>query len=287
MKLRKFSAIATFACLLLCATTLLSQGTAQDQLRQGAEAYNNGNYAEATEHFQKAVDLDPNSLLARLHLANALSQESMASPPSPDAEKLAEQGLRVYRDILSRDPQNKLALWDAAILATATGRALEAKQWCLKLSQADPQNKEAYYMVGVLDWVLDRPQDVAARSRAGMQPDQPGPITDAKVRQDLQQSQLTVIDEGLGMLAKAIEIDPNYYNAIAYSNMLYRAKADMAENDEAGKALLAKADQLVQKAMQLRNQQGSEKPVPSKLDPALPPPPLPPVPPPPPPPPPE
>src|SRR5580700_3341429 len=48
---------------------------ARDQLNKGVQAYKNTKYEAAIGYFQKAVDLDPSLINARLYLATAYAQQ--------------------------------------------------------------------------------------------------------------------------------------------------------------------------------------------------------------------
>ena len=47
---------------------------ARDQLNKGVGAFRNTQYQQAIDHFQKAIELDPSLLYARLYLATAYFQ---------------------------------------------------------------------------------------------------------------------------------------------------------------------------------------------------------------------
>jgi hypothetical protein len=61
-------------------------------------------------------------------------------------------------------------------------------------------------------------------------------------------------------LNRAVEINPNYDDAMQYLNLNYRRKADLeCPNDAARKEDLAQADQWVQKAIGARKHNEAEK----------------------------
>ena len=64
------------------------------------------------------------------------------------------------------------------------------------------------------------------------------------------------IDEGLQALEQAMEIDPEYDDAMAYVNLLYRERADFADTVEVHDDYLAQADQWVQAALRHAQAQG-------------------------------
>ena len=84
----------------------------------------------------------------------------------------------------------------------------------------------------------------------------------AAVRPEYASKYGTLIDEGITDLQKAISIKPDYDDAMAYLNLLYRRKADMVESKEEREALLKQADDLVDKVKEIK-QKRSEQPQPS------------------------
>ena len=58
-----------------------------------------------------------------------------------------------------------------------------------------------------------------------------------------------VIDAGLKNLDKALEIDPNYVDAMAYENLLYRERGDLEEDKAAYQQDVKTADGWMQKAL--------------------------------------
>jgi hypothetical protein len=85
-----------------------------------------------------------------------------------------------------------------------------------------------------------------------MKPDDPGPLKDKKVREALAVKNLPYVEEGLASLEKARGIDPEYDDAMAYTNLLYREKADLEATVNECKQDLATADAWVEKAMAIK-----------------------------------
>ena len=63
----------------------------------------------------------------------------------------------------------------------------EAKEWYLKLIAADPQNKEGFYSLAVIDWVKWYAAWMKSRADLGMKPEEPGPLKDKKVKAELKE----------------------------------------------------------------------------------------------------
>ena len=96
----------------------------------------------------------------------------------------------------------------------------EAKKWYTKLAEVEPNNKEAYYSLGVITWAKWYPELMSARAKLGMKPEDPGPIKDKKVREELKAKWGPTVEEGINNLKHALQIDPEYDDAMAYINLL-------------------------------------------------------------------
>ena len=82
-----------------------------------------------------------------------------------------------------------------------------------------------------------------------MKPEDPGPIKDNKVRQELRAKWGPIVEDGITQLKHALEIDPEYDDAMAYVNLLTRERADLADSVDIYKKDVQEADNWVQKAM--------------------------------------
>ena len=70
-----------------------------------------------------------------------------------------------------------------------------------------------------------------------------------------------VIDDGIKNLQKALDIDPESDDAMAYMNLLIRERADLADDKDAYKKQIDEADSWLQKALDTKKikQERSEK----------------------------
>ena len=94
-----------------------------------------------------------------------------------------------------------------------------------------------------------------------MKPEDPGPLRDAQARQDLKAAYGAMIDEGLRNLEKAISLDPEYDDAMAYMNLLVRERADMDETQAEYQNDIKIADDWVQKSQHQETQGGAASPL--------------------------
>jgi tetratricopeptide (TPR) repeat protein len=76
----------------------------------------------------------------------------------------------------------------------------EAEAWYEKLVAVDPNNADAYYSLGFIAWSKLYPIYGRARVDLGMKQDDPGPIKDKTVREQLRAKWLPTINAGLKAL---------------------------------------------------------------------------------------
>ena len=86
--------------------------------------------------------------------------------------------------------------------------------------------------MGFIAWSKWYPVYGTARAKLGMKQEDPGPIKDKKVKEELKAKYGPVIDGGLQALDKALQINPDYDDAMAYENLLVRERADLADSKE-------------------------------------------------------
>jgi tetratricopeptide (TPR) repeat protein len=261
-KLKLCAATAAVVALVLSASAC-EKLRARDHLNKGVQAFKSAKYNQAVEHFEQAVNLDPNYSMARLYLATAYMSQYIPGAESPENQRNASAAEKGFLQVLERDPKNVIAVTSLASLHynQAQGnqpleqklqKLDEAKKWYEKLAEVDPNNKEAYYSLGVITWAKWYPRLMEARAKLGMKPEDPGPVKDKKVKEDLKDKWLPTVDQGISHLEKALQIDPEYDDAMAYMNLLIRERADLADGPEQYKKGIETADNWVQKALETK-----------------------------------
>jgi tetratricopeptide (TPR) repeat protein len=260
--------VAGIALLILFATGC-DKLRSRDALNHGVQAYKGAHYTEAVEHFKTAVQLDPENTMPRLYLATAYMSQYIPGAESPENMQLAKEAKEEFQRVLEKSPNDTTALASLASLSYQQAQGMpdleqklkkldEAKEWYLKLIAADPQNKEGFYSLAVIDWVKWYAAWMKARADLGLKPEEPGPLKDKKVKADLQAQYSAVIDDGIKNLQKALDIDPNYDDAMAYMNLLIREKADLDDTPEQYKADTDTADKWVQKALDTKKMKAAK-----------------------------
>ena len=264
--------VAALAALLVVAVAAsgCNKLKARDLLNKGVTAFKNGQSDAAIEDFKEAKEADPELLNARLYLATAYA--SLYIPGAPSQENMARgnQAVAEFKEVLDKDPNNISAIDGiGSILFQMGGQPFdpkkfeESKTYHQKHIQLKPDDPEPYYWIGVIDWTL------AFRGNGEMRMDynknnirkqvkDTDPLPTA-VRSEYASKYGQLIDEGITDLQKAISLRPDYDDAMAYLNLLYRRKADMVGSKEEREALLKQADDLVDKVKEIK-QKRSEQP---------------------------
>ena len=233
---------------------------ARDNLNRGVQAFRNLQYAQAVERFERAIQLDPNFPTARLYLAMAYYSQFIPGAESPENQQMADHALEEFQNVLKQDPKNDVATKSIAILYFHLKKYDQAEQWYRKAIELNPKDKEAYYTLGVIVWFRWYPVYGTARAKLGMTLDAPGPIKDKKVREELKAQYLPLLNEGIQDLEKALEIDKEYDDAMAYMNLLIRERADLDDTPEEYKKDIEKADGWVQKTLETKKIKAERKP---------------------------
>ena len=250
--------------LVAVALALLSAGgcnklRARDQLNKGVQAYKNAKYEEAIGHFQQSVSLDPSLINARLYLATAYAQQYIPGADTPDNNQLGQQAIDVYKQVLEKDPKNINAIKGIAYLYLNMKKFEDAKTYYRKAIELDPNDPEAYYSVGVIDWTQAYQPRMEARAKLGLRPDEP--LKDKKLCVSLRDAQGPVIQDGIDALNKALSLRQDYDDAMAYMNLLYRERADLQCDDPAARAAdLKTADEWVDKTMAVKKAKAEKQP---------------------------
>jgi tetratricopeptide (TPR) repeat protein len=217
----------------------------------------------AADQFRLAIDADPSFGVARLYLATAYEQQFVPGTETPENKKFWQAAMDEFQNVLKEEPNNLLATQSIANLYYQVKDMTSAAEWNKKVIALDPKNKEAYYTLGVIAWLDFLPADREARNTDGMKLDEQSPLKpDAKgktMKADLKAKYWQPLTEAIEYEKKALEIDPQYENAMSYMNLLIRYRADLEDTKEAFTADWKEADTWMDKALQTTKDKAAKK----------------------------
>jgi tetratricopeptide (TPR) repeat protein len=176
--------------------------------------------------------------------------------------------------VLEKAPDNLSAIDGlASILYQMAGQPFDAKKfeeskkYHEKHIALKPQDPTPYYSIGVIDWAL------AYRGNTEMRADynrahinkqvkdtDPLPLD---VRKEYTEKYQGMVDDGIKSLQTAIQLKPDYDDAMTYLNLLYRRKADMVESSAERDALTKQADDLLDKVKEIKQKRAEQPQQPS------------------------
>lgn len=231
-----------------------SPATEKDELNQCVSAYKSAHYDEAIAHFRKAAELAPQDHLPKIYLATALAQNVVPGVDTPDNLGTAQQAIEVFQQALAEQPHDINSLKQIAGVYYSIRKLDEAREWQKKVLVEDPNDPEAAYTIGVIDWDQAHQNAVKALRPAGILDDGEGNAhAPVKVLGSIRDQNADLVDEGLRYLQQAIANRPDYDDAMAYMNLIYRRKADIDfEDPKARDEDLAEAKDWASKAMATR-----------------------------------
>jgi tetratricopeptide (TPR) repeat protein len=238
---------------------------ARSEIKEANNAYSHEDYPVALQHYASAKKIDPNSfpeldrMMAYCHVGIYVPEDK-----SPANEAHADQAIQLLSTYLRKKPNDRIArdaLINTYLNANRTSQAIQyfqnylqehpadleavksiatlyAKQgdfqnslvWYEKITLLDSKNPESFYIFGVVCY-----EKIAKNP----------PADDGE--------KLAIIERGKQALQKAIDMRPDYAEAMAYLNLLWRnqavidAKTDLAKGQED----IKKADEIRNRAMEI------------------------------------
>jgi tetratricopeptide (TPR) repeat protein len=259
--------LCLFAALVLSLSSMgcVEKIRARMEIKQGNEAYEKEDYGEALKHYVVARRIDSSFPdVTRLigysqiglyvpdvktpqneaHADAAIAELNSYLKVRPD-DRIARdalinmylnsnrtsQAIQYFRTYLESHPADLDAVKSIATLYSKAGDFNESLNWYEKITLLDSKNPESYYIYGVVCYekvAKNPPAELAAK--------------------------LDLIEKGKSALQKGIDMKPDYFEAMAYLNLLYRQQATIETDPVKQQALIAQADTIRNKAVEIIRQ---------------------------------
>jgi hypothetical protein len=137
----------------------------------------------------------------------------------------------------------------------------ESKTYHQRHIALSPNDPEPYYWVGVINWTLANRANLELRQAYNVENPRrqlrdPDPLPD-NLRTQFSEQNAALVDEGLQALDKAMQLRPEYADAIAYKSLLLRQKAD--QSDTTIRAEIEKqADELLEQSRVIKQREAEK-----------------------------
>lgn len=210
-------------------------------VEQGKAALAQGHFHEATELFQKAVDLDPSSAKAHEQLGATISREIITGNIRPSADSdLVERAVGHLQTAIDLAPYATRPLIELseldAVLAERSeetdgrsGRYRKAQELLKKAVALKPGNADLYLRLASLERDEFSPPIQQVKARSG---NKPGPLADVQLRQGLQQQYGELIEDAILNARKASEMSANSLRPLLLMSRLLKERALLRDTPE-------------------------------------------------------
>src|SRR5579864_1398117 len=220
----------SIAGLLVC---LAIAGVAQDEAKaaarsevdEGVQAFQQAHYDDAIVHFEQAVTLDPDFVLARTYLAATYLQVFEPGVDTPENVIWATKALDQYSEILRSNPSDVESLKGLAYLKLQLNNFDEAREIYAKAIALNPGDPELLFAAAVANWSNANGGITAEKAKLDAETEYSLIVSDGCP--DARTRFLPDIDSAIAMLNKAISVRKDFVDAMAYMNMLYRLRAEL------------------------------------------------------------
>lgn len=250
-----------------------SQRAARDELNRAAAAYRAGNFAEAHQHSQKALSLDPTNRSAPIFVARTLHVQYKPGDDSTENVEIARAAITAYQKILSYDPLNEEAYKAVAVLYHAIREDQLRRDWILQRA-TNPlvlaeKRAEAYAVLAGINWdcsfkITELPESKLTKIKGNLLI-----IVYLKPKSELDfQKAGQCVTSGLEMADNALAFDPECETAWSYKTNLLIERSKLAEMEgqhDAKRTYLKAADEAQAQTSILaekrrRREEGVDKP---------------------------
>lgn len=193
------------------------------------------------------------------YLVNAYGSEKLNDPTQAEP---------VVKAMIALEPNEPVNYFVLADIYADSGEYELAEQTYLKAKQVRPNDPAVYMqLAGFYNSQGDFEKTIAAvTDRTKIEPNNPEAFQTLatyfwdKAYRDFRltdKEKLQYVLKGLEAVDKAIQIKPDYMEAVAYKNLLLRLQANLEKDPARQQALLRQADQLRDRAEELRKQKAA------------------------------
>jgi tetratricopeptide (TPR) repeat protein len=240
-------------------------GNSLDNLYKPArkgEPENDALINKAIENYAKAAEVSQDPLIKRRSL------EYLVAAYGPD--KLADpaQAEPIVQKMITLDPGDPTAYFQLSKIYQDAGRYDEAEATLLKARDAKPNDPAVYNaMAGFYNTQGEFEKTMEAFQKAAdLEPNNPqgyhlmGSYYQEKAAKDFRINDTQRRDyvmKGIAAENKALELNPNYVDALVYKGILLRHQARLEKDPARQKELIQEADDLRNKAISLQKSGGA------------------------------
>jgi tetratricopeptide (TPR) repeat protein len=223
---------------------------------------------KAVDNYQKAAEKLSTSQFPDDRKLGKLSLEYLVAAYGPDKLNDPAKAEPVVQKMIQMEPGEPTNYFQLAKIYEDAGAYDEAEKVYMQAKQAKPNDPAVYMQLagyynrqGQFDKTIE-----ALEERAAKEPTNPEAFytistyywdkayRDFKLRENEKKD---FVQKGIEAVDHSLQIKPDYMEALVYKNLLLRLQANMEKDPSKQQALIKQADQLRDKAQELRKQKAA------------------------------
>ena len=224
------------------------------------EADNDALLTKAIENYKLAAEKEQDPKMKKL------SMDYLVAAYGPDKLNDPAEAEAIVQKMIELDPSDTTNYFVLAQIYEDAGELEQAEAMLVKAKEAQPKEPQVYQrLAGYYQRQADFPKLIDAVSqRAILEPNNPEAhqaIATYYWDEGYRNTRLTEAqkreysEKGLESVEKALQLNPDYVDAVAYKGLLLRNQAAIEKDPGRQKALLTEANQLQERAAALKKKQ--------------------------------
>jgi tetratricopeptide (TPR) repeat protein len=223
---------------------------------------------KAVDNYQKAAEKLSTSQFPDDRKLGKLSLEYLVAAYGPDKLNDPAKAEPVVQKMIQMEPGEPTNYFQLAKIYEDAGAYDEAEKVYMQAKQAKPNDPSVYMqLAGYYNRQGQFDKTIAAlEERAAKEPTNPEAFytistyywdkayRDFKLRENEKKD---FVQKGIEAVDHSLQIKPDYMEALVYKNLLLRLQANMEKDPSKQQALIKQADQLRDKAQELRKQKAA------------------------------
>ncbi|HYO98931.1 MAG TPA: tetratricopeptide repeat protein, partial [Pyrinomonadaceae bacterium] len=207
---------------------------AKNQLNEGARAYKAGRFAEAQQHFEESLRLNPEQKNAKFFIARSIHAQYRPGVEAPENVARAKRAITAYEEVLKSEQANDEAYNAVIYLFNQLKDEQQARQWLTARAEMDSipgeKRSQAYTLMASKEWNCsytiteqkDNKQTVMKDNKAIIQYKQ-------TKEQAAFHKAMNCVNDGMARAERAVSLDPNSEQAWSYKTNLLLEHVKLAE----------------------------------------------------------
>ena len=233
---RSLLTLAVLSAALTSGCGFVNNLRAKNALNEGARAYKARQYAEAQQHFEHALDLNPDQRIAKFFRARAIHSQYKPGVEQEQNVAKAREAIKAYQEYLQIDPGSDEAYNAIVYLLRALKDEQQEREWLVQRANLEsiPAEKrsQAYTVLASKQWQCsyniteqkENMQTVMQGEKAIIQYKKP------KEQKDYDEA-VKCATEGMQLADRALSLDPNSEQAWSFKTNLLLEMVKLAKMD--------------------------------------------------------